>query len=300
MLTNTIHRSCLFIAIFATIGLFSTACVGKKKFLREVSVRDSTNLSLNSRILSLNQEIGQLNLQLAEKTGANKALTDLQDKQNNQISRLQDEIEKITKQSLTQQQMMDVALKTKAEEVANKEQFINSLGATLEKQQQSLEEISKKVEAAIQPLGLDDISIVVGERKLTIGLSEKLLFKTAGRTSLDAKGTKALGVIAEVLVNHPEFSLLVTGHTDTSPVKNKAYTDNLDLSAVQAAAVARALGRDFGLNPSQITVTGKGEFEPRASNESVETRELNRRVEIILLPQYDRVLDQLQESAKKS
>jgi chemotaxis protein MotB len=300
MLTNTIHRSFTLFVIFGTVALLSSACVGKKKFLREVSIRDSTNLSLNNRILSLNQEIGQLKLQLAEKTGENKALTDLQDKQNNQISRLQDEIEKITKQSLSQQQMMDVALKTKAEEVAQKEQFINSLGETHEQQQKKLEMIAQKVEGALQPMGLDDVSILQGERKLSVGLSEKLLFKSAGRTSLDAKGTKALAAIAAELANYPEFSLMVTGHTDTSPVKNKAYTDNLDLSAVQAAAVARALGRDFGLNPSQITVTGKGEYEPRASNESAETRELNRRVEIILLPQYDRVLDQLQDSAKRS
>ncbi|MCB0518374.1 MAG: OmpA family protein [Lewinellaceae bacterium] len=295
---KTTRTNLLLLAILGLTCILSASCVGKKKFRREVALRDSTNMALNGRILSLNQEIGQLKLTLAEKNGKNEALTELQKSQNEQISRLKDEIDKLTNQSLSQQQNMDLALKKKAEEVAEKERIIQGLGNSLEQQEKSLDDVSLKIQAALEPLALDQVSVVVNGRKLSIGLSEKLLFRS-GKTTLEPKAVSALEAISNVLIEHPEFSLSVVGHTDNTPVKNKNYTDNWDLSAVEAAAVARTLSREFGLNPSQITVSGKGEYEPRASNESAETRELNRRVEILLTPQYQQVLDQLKQQTKK-
>ncbi|MEK7256663.1 MAG: hypothetical protein AAB316_18055, partial [Bacteroidota bacterium] len=86
----------LLLSLLAIISILSASCVGKKRFEREVSQRDSANQMLNRRILDLNGEIGKLQLDLAGRNGEIKAQKDLLDKQDKQIRQLEDEVEKRT------------------------------------------------------------------------------------------------------------------------------------------------------------------------------------------------------------
>jgi chemotaxis protein MotB len=103
--------------------------------------------------------------------------------------------------------------------------------------------------------------------------------------------------ISDVLSRHAELDIVVEGHTDNVPIKSKEFKDNWDLSVIRATTVARILTRDYGLNPSQVTAAGKGEFQPKASNETAEGRALNRRTEIILAPRLDQVLRLITENS---
>ncbi|MCW8928885.1 MAG: OmpA family protein [Gammaproteobacteria bacterium] len=70
----------------------------------------------------------------------------------------------------------------------------------------------------------------------------------------------------------------VVGHTDsTGP---EAY--NQGLSERRAKAVAEYLEQHTNIVDSQIDTMGKGESEPKASNDTKEGRAINRRVVIIL------------------
>jgi chemotaxis protein MotB len=262
--------------------------VGKKKFLYEVSTRDSMVTQLNTRVIELNQEIARQKLQIAEKTGENNALRELQDKQDRQINRLQQEIEKLTNQSLSQQQLMDISLKKKQEELATKEKVIENMQLTIEKQEKNLKDVLTILQEALRQYDPKELSFEFRDGKAYIGLSEKLLFKT-GSDQLGREASGVLESVAGVLVNHPEFNIEVEGHTDNVPVRSKEFNNNWDLSVMRAASVVKVLTKDFSLNPSQVTASGRGEYLPKASNETSEGRAQNRRMEIILSLRLDEV-----------
>ena len=86
-----------------------------------------------------------------------------------------------------------------------------------------------------------------------------------------------LAKVAEVLTRYGENQVTIVGHTDSTG--SDAY--NLLLSQRRAAAVLAELTR-LGVPASRLQALGRGESEPRASNETAAGREQNRRVEILL------------------
>lgn len=77
----------------------------------------------------------------------------------------------------------------------------------------------------------------------------------------------------------------VVAHTDSeslTPAAQAKFTDNQGLSQARANAIAELLGNGLGLDPSAITVVGKGQTEPAASNKTADGRAQNRRVEVIV------------------
>jgi outer membrane protein OmpA-like peptidoglycan-associated protein len=85
--------------------------------------------------------------------------------------------------------------------------------------------------------------------------------------------------IADVLRRHADWRLGVNGHTDG------IGTDqfNLDLSKRRAAAVKDALVRRYTIDPQRLVTAGFGKTQPKDSNETIEGRARNRRVELAKL-----------------
>jgi OOP family OmpA-OmpF porin len=81
--------------------------------------------------------------------------------------------------------------------------------------------------------------------------------------------------IATVMVEYPETSLVIEGHTDS--VGNADF--NRRLSQQRADAVKAVLVDRFGIDADRIEAVGKGEDEPVADNGTAEGRAKNRRVE---------------------
>lgn len=86
--------------------------------------------------------------------------------------------------------------------------------------------------------------------------------------------------IAKAVEVDPKTAVLVLGHADTSGVA----AANQKLSLERAASVS-AIFRLSGLERNRLTLKGMGSVMPRAANDSVEGRALNRRVEMLLTPQ---------------
>jgi chemotaxis protein MotB len=83
-------------------------------------------------------------------------------------------------------------------------------------------------------------------------------------------------------------AITVSGHTDNVPVRpGGAYRSNWDLSAARAASVGHEL-LAAGLDPARLMVTGHADTQPRAVNDSLANRALNRRVDITFANGRDR------------
>ena len=80
------------------------------------------------------------------------------------------------------------------------------------------------------------------------------------------------------------YNLRIEGHTDNVPIHTVEFDSNWELSSSRATHIARIL-LDLGtIEPARISVAGYGEFHPTASNDSVDGRAQNRRVDLVVLP----------------
>ncbi|MEZ8151028.1 OmpA family protein [Vibrio splendidus] len=93
-------------------------------------------------------------------------------------------------------------------------------------------------------------------------------------TELSTDGKIALMPLVEVLKAHPQSSVAVVGHTDSTG----AAEYNLMISKKRAAAVAAYI-EEQGIEADRITASGEGEENPIASNATAEGRAQNRRVD---------------------
>ncbi|WP_088104255.1 flagellar motor protein MotB [Halalkalibacter urbisdiaboli] len=93
--------------------------------------------------------------------------------------------------------------------------------------------------------------------------------------------------ISELLVTDPPRRIVVAGHTDNVPISNNHFRSNWDLSAFRALNFMKILMDNENLNPENISASGYGEYHPVASNDSAEGRAKNRRVEVMILPNYN-------------
>jgi len=82
--------------------------------------------------------------------------------------------------------------------------------------------------------------------------------------------------IADVLKRHADWKLRVGGHTDG--IGADQY--NLDLSRRRAAAVKDALVKRYGIDQNRLTTNGLGKSQPKDTNDTIEGRARNRRVEL--------------------
>ncbi len=91
--------------------------------------------------------------------------------------------------------------------------------------------------------------------------------------------TRTLDKVNDVVARYSRTSVRVVGHTDD--IGSAAY--NQRLSEDRAKSVAWYM-EDNGVAPSRVSAEGRGEAQPRASNETEAGRQLNRRVELLIIP----------------
>jgi outer membrane protein OmpA-like peptidoglycan-associated protein len=140
-----------------------------------------------------------------------------------------------------------------------------AVGYQLDKQAKELEQIP-------------NTQVTRREDSLLVTMPEAVLFDV-NSAALKPQSQDALSQVANVMVTYPDSSILVKGHTDSTG--SEKY--NQDLSERRAKAVQNYLIAK-GVSDSRITAIGFGKTMPVASNDTLDGREKNRRVEIEIKP----------------
>ena len=118
----------------------------------------------------------------------------------------------------------------------------------------------------------------IEQRLATTGRAEVYgIYFDFASDQIRAESESVLKEIADAMKANPAWKLSVEGHTDN--IGGDAY--NLDLSNRRAAAVKEALVERYHIRPERLATTGYGASRPKESNDTLEGRARNRRVELV-------------------
>jgi chemotaxis protein MotB len=256
-----------------------------KRLKTVVNERDNLCLNLASKV----KENGGLKKNLAD-------LTDQDNKLSASYKDLQDKYNSLINQSLSQTDQLSKALAAKSADLDAKEKLLSERERTLHdmkqiiaKQDSLTRNLNNTLRNALLGFNSDELSVEIKDGKVYVSMSDKLLFQS-GSSAVEDKGKDALKLLAGVLDKNADIDILIEGHTDNVPIKTSVYKDNWDLSVARATSIVRILTNDYKIVPTRLTASGKGEFFPKADNDTPEGRAKNRRTEIILSPKLDELM----------
>ncbi|MFT7235913.1 MAG: outer membrane protein OmpA-like peptidoglycan-associated protein [Methylophagaceae bacterium] len=146
-------------------------------------------------------------------------------------------------------------------------------GNYMDKQQQEMEAAlaAERANHAIEIQRLENETL-----KIDIASEVSFDFGSAG---LKPAFTPTLKKVADILQRYSNTIIHVVGHTDS--VGSESY--NVGLSQQRAESVVGYFA-SRGVTMTRLVAAGRGESEPRATNETEAGRQLNRRVEIYVKP----------------
>lgn len=252
------------------MALLTTGCVTKgthEATLAELGKTQDSLTTANSKIDQQNKYIESQKLEI------NKNIDEIS-KTNSELSGLQEN---------------KLALQ---KELEASQELLNSSETQLETMRQIEAETKKRNEiyarfvSELQKM-IDggQLTVSIEKGRIVINLPDNVLFAT-GHSNVNPEGQEALKQIAAVLKEFSDRSFQVEGHTDNVPMKSARYPSNWELSTARALNVVHLMIAE-GVDAKNISASGFGEFQPRANNEDKEGRALNRRIEIIMLPNLE-------------
>lgn len=151
--------------------------------------------------------------------------------------------------------------------------------AAAEKRLDAFRELNQKLKALIDT---GKLKVQFRGGQMVVELPSGVLFPS-GKSILSRAGKTALEEVTDVLIQFRDRRLLIAGHTDDQRIRTRRFPNNWHLSTARAVSVLEFF-IEQGFTPENLAATGYGEFSPVAPNDSKENRALNRRIEIILVP----------------
>lgn len=189
---------------------------------------------------------------------------------------------------------MEVDLQERELAIKSREQDVENLNNLLKQKDANLSSLKSSVANALLGFKGEGLSVEQRNGKLYVSLENSLLF-ASGSWRVNKNGKVAITELSKVLAHQKDLQIMVEGHTDNMPYNGAGLVkDNWDLSVMRATSIVKILTNNKGLNALNITAAGKGPFSPLVENDSPENRAINRRIEIILSPNMDELMNLLE------
>jgi chemotaxis protein MotB len=128
----------------------------------------------------------------------------------------------------------------------------------------------------------NEISAETNNDKLKIVIANNILYQP-GSAEVSERNIELANTIGKLIVDQgKDIEVTVVGHTDNVPVHNNEFEDNIELSQKRAFNFLKNMLKTSGVDPRKFSTAGYGEYQPIASNDTEEGKQLNRRVEILI------------------
>lgn len=154
---------------------------------------------------------------------------------------------------------------------------------TVERQieQQAAKSIPKILKEIKKHANSDYIDFSVSGKNIEITINSGVMFRP-GDDEILPKIFPVLNAVAEKILMS-ECPVVIEGHTDSTPIQSVRFPSNWELSAFRALAVQNYMVDRQGMSPAKIVTFGYADQHPIALNNTAESKEKNRRVQVVLL-----------------
>ena len=280
------------VLILATLALFgistlTTSCiVSKKKYNTAVTngrrSLDSLNRVFNKTVEGFNQATNSLKtnnsskditldslIRENQKLAGDKAT--LNQNLINSINEFNEERQKLARKTRTADSLMNIlALQSEAQD---------SIRNLDEGRQQELQAMLATINKALNGINQSDAKAKIAGPGVIVTIANDYLYKTAAGTEISTKGSALLAKLAAVFTLNEGIRINVIAHTDN----NGTAKALLDQSARKAAAVITTIAENSTLPGTASTASGRGMYNPEATNTSDANKKQNRRTEIVII-----------------
>lgn len=277
--------------ITALIPLLLTGCVSSGKHDLALAELDTMRLTLKTAQDEINQNhqiIAQTELELED---ARLKITSAQgkiDRNQQQIESTEQELKaalntaSTTQNDIEKLEQKKAALQQALSDSRTQMTTLKNIEAETKRRNEIYAQFVDRLKTMIDG---GQLTVSIEQGRIAINLPNNVLFKS-GSANLNSEGSDALTQIAAVLGQFSDRRFQIEGHTDNNPISSARFPSNWELSTSRALAVVHLLS-GLGVPAENISAAGFGEFHPRASNDSEEGRQLNRRIEIIMQPNLE-------------
>jgi chemotaxis protein MotB len=278
------------------IALASSCVVTKKKYDALEAKRVSQLDSVNGILAETFADYGRQRNLYAESDARKTTAIDSLDKERRRLASDTLSLNTRLRDAIVEYNTEKSKLVTMERNLNKKAMLADSLSQSLTEKEVRLEELNKMIDAnklqvdelrntinaALGAFDKSELNVSIRDGKVYVAMEEKLLFKT-GSADIDKKGIEAVKKVAEVLEKNPNIDVLIEGHTDN--VGRADY--NWKLSSDRALSIVQIIQTASKVDPTRITASGRGMYQPIADNATAEGKQKNRRIDIILVPKLD-------------
>jgi len=156
------------------------------------------------------------------------------------------------------------------------------LKARQEQEQKSLESIVKRLQAYINQNKLAaEVHVTLEQQGVVVSFQDVALFPS-GSAELSPAARRIVDAMAEPMLSVPN-DVRVEGFTDNRPIHTAQFPSNWELSTARATSVLEELIHGVGFPPQRLSATGYGQYRPEVPNTSARNRQINRRVDLVVL-----------------
>jgi len=144
--------------------------------------------------------------------------------------------------------------------------------------------LQKELEKLLSPeIQRREVALRMERDGLIISLRE-IGFFDSGSAQIKPQAMGAVQRVANFLKVR-NCSLRIEGHTDNVPIHTASFASNWELSTARATEMVKLMVENEGFAPDRLSAAGYGEFHPVADNASASGQQMNRRVDIVVVPQ---------------
>lgn len=288
-----------------------SGCISKKEYLVKVEEGERLSEELSALKSAYNRQVGE-NKKLKKEINDLREDGERSEKKINQLEQKNSTLLMEIAQIKEDNKDLEDILRAKSDSLTKNIVDLRSQIAELKRDKNLLEERNQMLQAEVKALERQkseeilemkgtydilikdmkseiekgEITITQLKGKLKVNMLDEILFDS-GKTIIKPQGIEVLERVGKILLNVKDKSINVEGHTDNIPIGTelgKRFPTNWELSVARATNVARYLQEKIGIDPTLLSATGYGEYQPIESNETDEGRAKNRRIEIVLVP----------------